>query len=180
MTNVWDEIGNIDLDLSSPKYVIEEMFSPIAQRTNGKVNFKVQWVNYFPEEVTYKVTNPDYSQLSVINNVAPLKLFDGIVNPHPEFGYDPDDATTKQYFRCRLLLLPQRHTDVEVELFKFKFPLDFYPVRFYIEKSDFPELSNMVTSLGLAATNEAELKDIVNAIIKSDSTLKLIRRIMAL
>jgi len=70
--------------------------------------------------------------------------------------------------------------EFQLELFKFKFPLSFYPVTFFIDKNDFPELTDRIASFGLDANDETELNDIVATIIKSDSTLRLLRRLMAL
>ena len=176
MSNIWKEMGNIKPDLVSPHDIISEMFKGIKEVTSNKVDFRLQKVDFFPEEVNYTTARGILS--------APLNtslLFDERKEiSHPEFGYDPKASKAKQNIRYRFLLFPTKDTSFEVELFKFKYSLSFYPVIFFIEKSDFPELADQVTSSGLSANNEAELQQIAKTIITSNSTLKLVRRIMAL
>jgi len=174
--NIWTEIGTITPDLASPHSVIREMVKGIKEVTDNKVDFRLQKVDFFPEEVRYTTIR---GMLTTPLNTS--TLFDEKKEiSHPEFGYDPRASKVKESIRYRFLLFQTKDTSFEVELFKFKYPLSFYPVTFFIEKSDFPELADQVTPSGLDANNEAELQYIVSAIIRSDSTLKLIRRIMAL
>lgn len=177
MSSIWEEIGNIEPDLMSPSDVIKGLFKPLREVTKDKVDFRLQKVNFFPEEVRY--TTPRDS-LSLIR-VTPTSIFDEPKKlPHPEFGYDPEIAKAKESFRYRLLLFPKNNSDFEVELLKYKFPLDFYPIKFFVERSDFPELADYITSSGLTVGNEADLRNVIAMIIKSNSTLNLIKRLMAL
>ncbi|MCI5148277.1 MAG: hypothetical protein D3916_02585 [Candidatus Electrothrix sp. MAN1_4] len=107
------------------------------------------------------------------------------INSHPDFGYDPDKTKERQYFRYRLLLSPVKNENIEFELFKFKFPLlSIYPVQFFIDKENFAGLSNLLNENNknrlIEANNEQELQNIIATIIRSDSTIKLIKRLMAL
>ena len=149
--------------------------------SNEKVIYKLQEVNFFPEEVT------KYSPFIVFNEaIKGLKeaaIDPQIEKPHPDFGYDPYKTIEKQYFRYRLLLFPIVNENIEYELFKFKFPLLFYPIQFFIDKESFSELSALIENnedKPIMANNEEELYTILSAIIKSESTLRLIRRLMAI
>ena len=181
MSNVWEEIGKITPDLANPREIVNDLFKPISNYTKNRVGFRIQQVNFFPEEVEYTtfgehltnislfaatITNPDIEQ--------PRK------KSHPEFGYNPEVAKQMEYFRYRLLLFPVLADSVEIELFKFKFPFSFYPITFLIEKKDFPELSDFTSSSGLLAGDEEKLIMVVETIIKSASTLRLIKRLMVL
>lgn len=177
MSSIWEEVGKIEPDLVSPSDIIKELFKPLREVTKDKVDFKIQKVNFFPEEVTYTTARLSLTPIAV----ATASIFDEPKKlPHPEFGYDPEISKAKESFRYRLLLFPKKDIDFEVELLKYKFPLDFYPVKFFVEKSDFPELANYTTSSGLIVGNEADLRNVIGMIIKSNSTLNLIRRLMAL
>jgi hypothetical protein len=175
MSNPWEEVGVIEPELKSPSELVRELFQPLPEITNSKVAFKIQKVNFFPEEVVYSTVATELSQLYASTSFAEKKVL-----PHPEFGYNPESAKAKESFRFRFLLIPSKVKDFQVELFKFKFPITFYPVQFYIEQTDFPELSSLVQNNGIVASNQDELIYVVGMVIKSQATLNLIKRLMAL
>jgi len=83
-----------------------------------------------------------------------------------------------------LLLAPVTNENIEFELFKFKFPLLFYPVQFFLDKDSFAGLKDFIHDNDenqlVVANNEQELQNIIATIIRSGSTIKLIKRLMAL
>ena len=103
------------------------------------------------------------------------------VNPHPDFGYNPQDEKNKEFFRYRLLLYPASNYEIKYELFKFKYPILFYPVTLYIDKKSFNLLEKDIPEKGnLQAENKKILEDYMAKIIQSESTIELISRLMAL
>lgn len=170
----WSELDKIDADLKSPAQIIEELFSGISNYTNNAVSFKLHKVYFFPEEVTYSRTTSFKLGASILDDFVPKQ------NPHPEFGYNPEQSANEQQFRFRILLYNVENEAVEYELFKVKFPILFYPVEFYIEPDDFEDLKVHFSENKLIAENEKKLIEIVTTIIKSKEHLLLLKRVMAI
>ncbi len=122
MENPWNDIADLKPDVENPINIVKNLFSPIYEKTNEKVIYKLQEVYFFPEEVKRytPLTEADKEMLDQIEEI-----------PHPDFGYDPYKTKEKQYFRYRLLLSPIVNDNIEYELFKFKFPLLFYPIKIF-------------------------------------------------
>ncbi len=175
MENPWDDIDELKPEIENPIKIVKDLFTPIYEKTNEKVIYKLDQVNFFPEEVKYK-RHP----------AAAGGLYDAVQEEsHPDFGYDPNKTHAKEYFRYRLLLSPVKNENIEFELFKFKFPLlSIYPVQYFIDKENFSGLINLINENNknqhIEANNEQELQNIIATIIRSDSTIKLIKRLMAL
>lgn len=185
MENPWDDIDELQPEMENPVKIVKELFTPIYEKTNEKVIYKLDQVNFFPEEVKYKqIPHPRKVMKEIVAIAAPS--YDYVQKePHPDFGYDPNRTKARQYFRYRLLLSPVTNETIEFELFKFKFPLLFiYPVQFFIDKENFAGLINLINDNNkdqhIEANNEQELQNIIATIIRSDSTIKLIKRLMAL
>ncbi len=175
MSLVWDEIGKITPDLKSPHDLISELFEPIMQYTDNRVGYKLQKVNYFPEEVSVSVIQT----IKIPEFVSAFDQMKSTVD-HPEYGYDPGKTINNEEIRYRLLLYPYNKENYEFEIFKFKFPVLFYPVIVYISKDDIPELKVFGEKEYIIAEEENILVEIVNTIIKSKSTIRLLRRIMVI
>lgn len=181
MKSPWDDIADLKPEVENPINIVKNLFSPIYEKTGEKVIYKLQEVNFFPEEVITYEPVPEMirkvaKDLSENDLLKTEKAF-------PDFGYDPYKSKEKQYFRYRLLLSPIANGNIEYELFKFKFPLLFYPVQFFIEKDSFGELSGLTDDKNenfILANNKEELYTVISTIIKSESTLRLIRRLMVI
>lgn len=170
-SNPWEDISRKTENVISPEKVIEEMFSGLENFSSSKVGYELHKVGFFPEEVTY---SPSYSTLG-------LSDLGGKVDPHPDFGYNPQEAKGEQYFRYRVLLFSVSRYEFKYELFKFKYPIFFYPVTLYVEKKSFNLLEEHIPDKGdLEAEDATVLEDYVAKIIKSDATIELISRLMAL
>ncbi|MCI5116583.1 MAG: hypothetical protein D3913_01185 [Candidatus Electrothrix sp. LOE1_4_5] len=186
MENPWDDIGDLQPEMENPINIVKELFTPIYEKTNEKVIYKLDQVNFFPEEVRYTHLSDIKKSFAAMTSVGISNtLLDDLVRkePHPDFGYDPNKTHAKEYFRYRMLLSPVINETIEFELFKFKFSLLFcYPVQFFIDHSRFKGLSGFVdeTSKFVIANTEEDLYVIISTIIRSDSTIKLIKRLMAL
>ena len=103
------------------------------------------------------------------------------VNPHPDFGYNPQETKSDELFRYRLLLYPVSRIKLNYELFKFKYPILFYPVTLYVEKKSFNKLEKNIPETGwLEAENMSVLSDYITKIIQSESTIELISKLMVL
>ncbi|MCI5219222.1 MAG: hypothetical protein D3914_08535 [Candidatus Electrothrix sp. LOE2] len=167
MENPWDDIADLQPEVENPINIVKTLFSPLYEKTQEKVIYKLEQVYFFPEEVKRSL---------------PILLAFEMPEPSPDFGYDPEEAKKRQYFRYRLLLSPTANGTVEYELFKFKFPLFFYPVQFFIDHIIFKGLSGFVDEKSefVMANNEQELYTIISTIIRAESTIKLIKRLMAL
>jgi len=178
----WDDIADLKPEVENPINIVKNLFSPIYEKTGEKVIYKLQEVNFFPEEVRTYGPVPGMIQkvAEELSENDPL----AIEKACPDFGYDPYKSREKQYFRYRLLLSPIRNSNIEYELFKFKFPLLFYPVQFFIEKDSFGELSGLTDDKNghrfTLANDKEELCTVISTIIKSESTLRLIRRLMVI
>ena len=138
MENPWDDIGELQPEMENPINIVKDLFTPIYEKTNEKVIYKLDRVNFFPEEVRYK-RNPDIEKSLEVMIGTPEMLYNPVQEEsHPDFGYDPNKTQAKEYFRYRLLLSPVKNENIEFELFKFKFPLlSIYPVQFFIDKKNF-------------------------------------------
>ncbi len=169
MENPWDDIAELKPEMENPINIVKALFSPLYEKTQEKVIYKLEQVYFFPEEV--KMYNIHGAAFHAVREKS-----------HPDFGYDPNKTKERQYFRYRLLLSPTANGTVEYELFKFKFPLFFYPVQFFIDHSSFKGISDFVNekSKFVMANNEQKLQNIIAIIIRAESTIKLIKRLMAL
>lgn len=175
MANVWDDIGKIEPDLANPRDIIERIFNPISNYTDDRVGYELQEVGYFPEEVEYEPEGT--SAYSII--LSGLTLAQK-VKPHPEYGYDPSKDRNEKEIRYRLLLKSSNRNQYLFELFKFKYPIHFYPVTLYISVIEFPEMKEFIKNGSIIATDEKTLNDIIGIILKSSSTQRLIKRIMVI
>ena len=92
----WKEIENIETNIKNPAEIVGELFFGIKKYTTSKVDFKLQAVNFFPEEV---IT----IEKTAISNIS-FALNTHETLPHPEFGYNPDKSN--KLFRFRVLLYP--------------------------------------------------------------------------
>ncbi len=110
MSNVWEEIGDIEPDLVIPSDVIRELFKPLKSVTGDKIDFRIQQVTFFPEEVKYTTTASAFSQVLSTTAFEQTKEV-----PHPTFGYDPAASKAKESFRYRLLLFPTKRMEFEPE-----------------------------------------------------------------
>ncbi len=180
MENPWDDVGDLQPEMENPVKIVKDLFTPIYEKTNEKVIYKLDQVYFFPEEVKSLgagINAATAAKNALLDNIIEKKL-------HPDFGYDPNKTKERQYFRYRLLLSPVTNETIEFELFKFKFPLLFYPVQFFLDKESFAGLKNVVYEKSnnqiVEADNEQKLQNIIATIIRSDSTIKLIKRLMAL
>ncbi len=176
MENPWKDIADLKPEVENPINIVKNLFSPIYEKTREKVIYKLQEVYFFPEEVaTYSPLTEAFKGITEIGQIKE--------KPHPDFGYDPYKTKEKQYFRYRLLLSPIINDNIEYELFKFKFPLLFYPIQFFIDKDSFTGLNSLIDdnrNKFISANDEKELYTIISTIIKSESTLRLIKRLMAI
>jgi len=173
-SNPWQGISPRTESVVPPDKVIEAMFSGLHAFSSEKVGVQLNKVNFFPEEVTVYDPMMEVLQFSLGSSRAK-------VNPHPDFGYNPQDAASAASFRYRLLLYPVSRPDFKYELFKFKYPILFYPVVLYVEKRSFNLLEQDIPEKGdLEAENATALKDYITKIIRSESTIELITRLMVL
>ena len=166
----WKDIKPKTESLIPPEKVIEKLFSGLGKYSSDKVGFQLNKVDFFPEEVTYSSDNP-------------VNLFwsGKTKNPHPDFGYNPQFEKNLEYFRYRLLLFPASRYEIKYELFKFKYPILFYPVTLYIDKKSFNLLDEHIPEkFNLEAENVTVLEDYIKLIIRSESTNELISRLKAL
>lgn len=170
-SNSWKGISPNTENIIPPDKVIREIFSGLRGFSSNKVGFELNKVGFFPEEVTFSAP-----QLTLdFGSLAPK------VDPHPDFGYNPQEAKSEEFFRYRLLLYPVSSYHTKYELFKFKYPILFYPVTLYVEKKSFNLLEERISEKGaLEAENRAVLEDYITKIIQSESTIELISRLMAL
>lgn len=175
MENPWDDIGDLQPEMENPINIVKELFTPIYEKTNEKVIYKLDQVNFFPEEVKNLSAGIDAAKSAALCNAIQQTL-------HPDFGYDPTKTKERQRLRYRLLLSPVKNETIEFELFKFKFSLFFYPVQFFIDYSRSKGLAGFVdeTSKFVIANTEEDLYVIISTIIRSDSTINLIKRLMVL
>lgn len=171
-SNPWESISRKPDIIIPPVKVVEKIFSGLSDYSSKRVGFKLNKVNFFPEEVTF--TSPT-GKLAFDPSWIPK------VKPHPDFGYNPKEEKSKEFFRYRLLLYPKFRSEIKYELFKFKHPILFYPVTLYIERKSFNLLEEHIPEKGnLEAENITVLEDYITKIIRSESTIELISRLMAL
>ncbi len=171
-SNPWESISRKPETIIPPDKVIEKIFSGLSDFSSQKVGFKLDKVNFFPEEVTFP---------SSFETIAFGRSLEPKVDPHPDFGYNPKEAKSEEFFRYRLLLYPASRYKPQYELFKFKYPILFYPVTLYVEKKSFNLLEKHIPEKGyLVAENINVLEDYITKIIQSESTIELISRLMAL
>lgn len=173
-SNPWQGISPKTESVIPPDKVIEEMFSGLSAFSSEKVGVQLNKVNFFPEEVSVYDPMMEVIQFS-LGSSRPKVI------PHPDFGYNPQEAKSEEFFRYRLLLCPVSRYDVKYELFKFKYPILFYPVTLYVEKKAFDLLEKDIPENGdLEAQDRTILEDYVTKIIRSESTIELITRLMVL
>jgi len=171
-SDAWNGISPRTESMIAPHQVLEDMFSGLEGASSGKVGFELNKVNFFPEEVTF--SHPALTAVA-FDDWRPKS------DPHPDFGYNPQEAANAAFFRYRLLLYPVSRPDFRYELFKFKYPILFYPVVLYVEKKSFNLLEKDIPEKGhLEAENAPALKDYITKIIRSESTIELISRLMVL
>jgi hypothetical protein len=175
MASVWDDIGKVEPDLENPRDIIKSIFDPIGKYTDDRVGYDLQEVGYFPEEVVYEPEGT--SAYSIILSGLALTQKE---KPHPEYGYDPSKDKNEKEIRYRLLLKSNNGKIFNFELFKFKYPIQFYPVTIYISSIEFPEMKDYIKSGSIIAIDEISLNDIIGIILKSASTQRLIKRIMVI
>ncbi|MCB1193979.1 MAG: hypothetical protein KDK90_26320 [Leptospiraceae bacterium] len=165
----WNSI-QLEEELKTPENIVRELFLPLKDKTNDKVTFELHKVNYFPEEVVIRTEN-------IIPSFTTAKEV-----PHPDFGYEPEISIERQFFRFRLLLLPTSNKEIKYEFFKFKYPLLFYPIHVYLNAfllqffSEYDVSDNKFIIL----KHEKDLYSFIYKIIRLDSTIQLIKRLMVL
>lgn len=170
----WNETGNLKPDLSPPEKIVRDISEGLKDFTDGLVDFEIEKVNFFPDEVTHSTqfNNPFLSQLS--NKPQTVK------DPHPEFGYNPSEGTNVT-FRFRYILKVVNKPSVKAEIFKFKYPVDFYPVIFFIGKHDFNTLKKYINEgENLQVEKEDKFKKVCLAIFRSDEFARIVRRLSAI
>lgn len=171
-SNPWKDISRKTENIIPPAKVIEKLFSGLSDFSSQKVGFKLNKVDFFPEEVTFP---PSFETIAFGRSLEPK------VDPHPDFGYNPQEEKSEEFFRYRLLLFPTSSYTIKYELFKFKYPILFYPVTLYVEKKSFNLLEKNIPEKGnLEAENINVLEDYITKIIRSESTIELISSLMAL
>ncbi len=171
-SNPWKDISPKAGNIIPPAKVIADMFSGLSKCSSEKVNFELDEVGFFPEEVTFTIPSGTF---------VTDPSFGSKMDPHPDFGYNPQEAKSEQCFRYRLLLYPVSRYKLKYELFKFKYPILFYPVTLYVGMKNFNLLDEDIPEKGnLEAENINVLEDYITKIIRSDSTIELISRLMAL
>lgn len=174
-SNPWKDINHGTNEIIPVDKVVKEMFSGLEDYSSGKVGFALEKVDFFPEEVTY--TSPSFLASATAFGSEMVSKKD----PHPDFGYNPHEEWSGNFFRYRLLLLPISQYEYRYELFKFKYPILFYPVTLYVEKKNFNLLEKHIPNKGyLKAENITVLKDYITKIIQSESTIELISRLKVL
>jgi len=172
---VWKELEEFEEEEESPKDIIEELYSGIKSYTKDLVDYRIQEVDFFPEEVTYtKPSSMSFIDPAIFGEITPKE------DPHPDFGYNPKSAKNNEYLRYRLLIYPTNNMNFEFELLKFKFTVLLYPVKFYFDKTDIPDLQKFYKNDELYADNKEELIEILKTIIKSEQHQSLLRRIAAI
>ena len=170
-SNPWKDISPKTENLIPPDKVIEKMFLGLRDISSKKVGFMSEKVDFFPEEVTVSSSIEVYASA----DFAP-KIY-----PHPDFGYNPQEAKSQELFRYRLLLYPSSRQTPKCELFKFKYSIRFYPVTLYVGRNSFNLLKeHMPKKDDLKAKNRIVLEDYITKIIRSESTIELISRLMVL
>lgn len=129
-----------------------------------------------PKEIVDEMFSPIYPKTG---EKVIYKLINSGV-PFPEEVVEKN--ISQKILRYTLLLFPTSDPNIHYELFKFKYPLFFYPVQFFIDINSFRELEGFVHEdfNQVVALNEQDLFDVISTIIKSETTIKLIRRLMAL
>lgn len=171
-SNPWEDISPKHKDINLPVEVIRKAFSGLNEFSLEKIGFDLDKVNFFPEEVTF---DSPMGAFVIEPSWVPK------VNPHPDFGYNPQDEKSREFFRYRLLLYPTSDYEIKYELFKFKYPILFYPVTLYVDSKSFNLLEKHIPEKGnLEAKNSTVLEDYITKIIRSESTIELISSLMAL
>ncbi|MTI89035.1 MAG: hypothetical protein FH748_13845 [Balneolaceae bacterium] len=175
---IWEKADNLKPDLTPPDKIIEELSSGLIDATDGLVNFEIEKVNFFPEEVTYSVEIKDPFLTSAMSQFGGSKK---TKNPHPEFGYDTSEGKNIA-FRYRYILKVVEKPSVKAEIFKFKYPVDFYPVRFFIEKNNFNTLKEFIDEEddNLQVENEESFRKVCLAIFQSEEFARIVRRLSAI
>jgi hypothetical protein len=164
--DIWSNLKNVEPDLEPPNKILNHISDGLDQATGGKINFEIEKVNYFPEEVSYG---------------QPFGLaFESRKNPHPPFGYDTSEGTDLN-FRFRYLLYVTDEPSIKAEIFKFRYPLEFYPVRFFIRKGNFSSLDTFFDDDDiLRGENESKFFEICQKIFSSNEFNRIIKRLAAL
>lgn len=164
--DIWKNLKDVEPDLEPPNKILNHISEGLEQATDGKINFEIEKVNYFPEEVSY-------GQSIGIS-------FESHKDPHPPFGYDTSEGTDLN-FRFRYLLYVSDEPSIKAEIFKFRYPLEFYPVRFFIRKGNFPSLDSFYDDDEiLRGESESKFIDICQKIFSSNEFKKIIKRLAAL
>jgi len=169
MDNIWKNL-KAKGKIKTPIEIVEEIFKPLPNETDNLVGYKIQIVNFFPEEVTY---SSDYFPTTTFIPFQSKK------NPHPEFGYDPQSSASKEKIRFRLLLQPKKNKEISVELFKIKFPILFYPLQIFCDEHTYPEIKNFFENGKLIVRTESELIEKIRFIATSETTFNIIQRLMS-
>lgn len=166
VNNIWKSINGIEPDLMPPDKVLHKLSAGLNEATNQLIDYKIEKVNFFPEEVEYSIGEFESD-------------WGGSRNPHPEFGYDTNESTELK-FRYRYLLLVKNNPSIKAEIFKFRYPLNFYPVTFFIPKGRFGDLEMYFKGKQILANCESNFNDICTSIFQSDDFSNIIKRLSAL
>ncbi len=171
---IWKTIDDLKPDLQPPNKVLENLSEGLYDATSGLVDFKIEEVKYFPEEVTYsvKAANPAFSALQGLGSKT-------VKDPHPDFGYDTSEGRNVA-FRYRYILIVADQPSIKAEIFKFKFPVAFYPVKFFIDKDNFRDLEEYYEDEELTTPNEELFKEICLKIFQSQEFVRIIKRFSAI
>lgn len=164
--DIWKSIEGIKPDLAPPDKVLHELSAGLKEATNQLIDYKIEKVNFFPEEVKYSIGEFE-------NDWRDRK------EPHPDFGYDTNESSDLK-FRFRYLLIVKNNPSIRAEIFKFRFPLNFYPVTFFIPKGHFQELEIYYKGKQILANCENNFNDICINIFQSDDFSNIIKRLSAL
>lgn len=170
----WQGINNLKPDLQPPNKILNQLSDGLHDATGGLVDYEIDKVNFFPEEVTYTTKTQDpFSSLSQFGTKK-------VKNPHPEFGYDTSEGKNVE-FRFRYILKVADQPSIKAEIFKFKYPVTFYPVKYFTPKSNFEDLEEFYDKDdNLIAENEDLFKKICLIIFQSDEFTRLIKRFSAM
>lgn len=184
MKSKWDDVPLGPAEDRAPNELIQRWLSGLEDKTQGRVTCRVQKVRLFESE------RPTREELEDLRADAAedwgagheLKHFGLTGDASQDLGYDPKRDIRRRQLRYRTVLRSPEDPSLEFELFKFAFPLDFFPVRVMVDPAGYPELSEAWSSLhgDIECQTAAELEEVIDTIIHAEATRRTISKMMAL